>query len=255
MTSVRYLAIADQLAGELKSNDPGSRVPSENEIAVRFGVGRAASRSALQELERRLVVRRIQGSGTFVNRRIDYVISGNRPPSWHATVTAAGARPRAIVKAIDQLPLPEEIAEYLGHPPGAAMYRVTREFYADELLASWVTEWIPVGAVPELETALHVVDSLDLVLRQTGSVAPVRAWCRVGVELPPPEVLVGLGIASCQLAWRVESLSCDRANGRPIMFSCTWTRLDAVRVVVEMDNRATAGGCPPNERFEDDVQS
>ncbi len=233
---------------------PGSRVPSENEIAARFGVGRAASRSALQELERRLVVRRIQGAGTFVNRRIDYVISGSRPPSWHATVSAAGARPRAMVKAIDRTPLPPDVAAQSGLRRGAPMHRITREFYIDDLLASWVTEWVPVASVPELETALHVVDSLDAVLRQMGMVAPTRAWCRVGVDLPPADVVTGLRMESCQPAWRVESLSCDGEAGPPIMFSRTWTRLDAVRVVVEMDNRASDCGCPTRGRWQDHAQ-
>jgi len=70
-TSTRYLEIADRLAAELVGCAPGTRVASEPELADRFGVGRAAARSALQELERRLLVRRVQGAGTFVNRRID----------------------------------------------------------------------------------------------------------------------------------------------------------------------------------------
>ena len=49
--------IADQLAEELAACEPGTRVASEPELANRFGVGRAAARSALQELERRLLVR------------------------------------------------------------------------------------------------------------------------------------------------------------------------------------------------------
>ena len=105
MTSTRYLEIADQLAGELATFAPGSRVASEPELATRFGVGRAAARSALQELERRLLVRRVQGAGTFVNRRIDYVISRTRPPSWHATVTAAGAVPRSQTKDVERVAL------------------------------------------------------------------------------------------------------------------------------------------------------
>ena len=84
------------------SSPPSHRVPAwpvNPSWPRRFGVGRAAARSALQELERRLLVRRVQGAGTFVNRRIDYVISRTRPPSWHATVDrggrgAAGRRPR-----------------------------------------------------------------------------------------------------------------------------------------------------------------
>lgn len=236
MVSGRYLAIADQLASELVCCGAGTRVASENEIAQRFGVGRAASRSALQELERRLVVRRIQGAGTFVNRRIDYVISGGQPPSWHATVAAAGASPRAVVKTVERRQLPQSVADHLQRDPGEPVYRVVREFYIDDLLASWVTEWIPESGLPELGAALQVVDSLDTVLRQVGRVRPVRAWCRVGVDIPPPDVVAGLRMESCQPVWQIESVSRDRDTGVPLMFSRAWTRIDAVQVVVELDN-------------------
>lgn len=118
MTSARYMDIADQLAGELAACAPGTRVASEPELASRFGVGRAAARSALQELERRLLVRRIQGAGTFVNRRIDYVISRNRPPSWHATVIAGGGTPRSQTKEVQRIGLAAEDSAQLGWPAG-----------------------------------------------------------------------------------------------------------------------------------------
>jgi len=97
VTTARYLEIADELATELRGAAPGAKVDGEHGIGRRFGVGRAAARAALQELERRLLVRRVQGAGTFVNRRIDYTISHDRRPSWHETVAAAGGRPRSIV--------------------------------------------------------------------------------------------------------------------------------------------------------------
>lgn len=209
---------------------------SENEIAGRFGVGRAAARAAVQELERRLVVRRVQGSGTFVNHRIDYVISHSRPPSWTATVSSAGAVPRALVKGVERVPLPADRAARLEQEPGVLAHRVVREFYIDDLLASWVHEWIPVDLVPDLDLALHAVDSLDLVLRQMGKVQPVRAWCRVSLDVPPTEVLHGLRMEASHPAWLVESASRDSETGRVLMCSDSWIRADAVRVVVELSD-------------------
>ncbi|WP_236792744.1 GntR family transcriptional regulator [Amycolatopsis sp. GM8] len=230
----RYLEIADRLAGELAGCAPGTRVASEPELASRFGVGRAAARSALQELERRLLVRRVQGAGTFVNSRIDYVISRSRPPSWHATVEASGATPRAMVKAVDRAGLPETEAARLEREPGSLAHHVVREFYIDELLATWTEEWIPVDVVPDLDMALQVVDSIDVVLRQMGRVRPVRAWYRVSLEMPPAHVLRELGIeASCPV-YLGESLSRDAGSGRVLMCSAAWTRADAVRVIVEL---------------------
>lgn len=238
MTSTRYLEIADRLAGELASCAPGTRVASEPELAIRFGVGRAAARSALQELERRLLVRRVQGAGTFVNRRIDYVISRSRPPSWHATVTAAGATPRSQIKDVDRVPLPAESAGRLERPAGTPVHRVVRHFYIDDLLATWTEELIPVAVAPDLDVALHTVESVDLVLRQLGRVDPVRAWCRASVDIPPAEVLRGLQIEASVPVWRIDSVSRDAQTGQVLMASSAWTRADAVRVIVELEDPA-----------------
>lgn len=234
MTSTRYLKIADRLAAELAGAAPGTRVASEPELAGRFGVGRAAARSALQELERRLLVRRVQGAGTFVNRRIDYVISHSAPPSWHTTISAAGATPRSQIKSVQRVPIPDGPARRLGCPAGTSTFHIVRYFYIDDLLGSWAEEWVPVALAPDLELGLHAVESIDLVLRQMARVTPVRAWCRVSVDIPPGEVLTALGTEASMPMWLVESLSRDETSGDALMCSSTWTRADAIRYVVEL---------------------
>jgi DNA-binding GntR family transcriptional regulator len=234
VTTPRYLEIADELAGELDGAAPGTRVAGEHCIGQRFGVGRAAARAALQELERRLLVRRVQGSGTFVSRRIDYTIAHDRRPSWHETVAAAGGRPRSLVRGIDVLPLPADRATALGLPAGTPSYRLVRQSYIDDLLAARVHEWVPVAVVADLDLAMHAVESLDLVLRQMGRVDPVRAWCRVSLDVPSAEVRAGLQVEASRPVWLVESLSRDATSGRPLMCSRSWMRADAVRVVVEL---------------------
>jgi GntR family transcriptional regulator, phosphonate transport system regulatory protein len=238
VTATRYLEIADELAAELAGAPAGSRVDGEHGIGRRFGVGRAAARAALQELERRLLVRRVQGAGTFVNRRIDYTIAHDRRPSWHETVMAAGAHPRTVVRSIETLPLPAEHAPALGLPAGTPCHRLVRQFYIDDLLAARVHEWVPRELVADLDLAVQAAESLDLVLRQVGRVDPVRAWCRVSLDVPPPEVCAGLEVEPSRPVWLVESVSRDAATGRPVMCSRSWTRADAVRVVVELGSTA-----------------
>jgi DNA-binding LacI/PurR family transcriptional regulator len=59
-----YQHVLEQLrAGQL---GPGDRVPSEMQLAERFGVSRVTSRRALEALERAHVVVRIRGKGTYV---------------------------------------------------------------------------------------------------------------------------------------------------------------------------------------------
>ncbi len=60
--------IAEALAGEISANvlRPSERLPTEGDLATRFGVNRHTVRRAVQTLEDRGLVRVQQGRGTFV---------------------------------------------------------------------------------------------------------------------------------------------------------------------------------------------
>jgi DNA-binding GntR family transcriptional regulator len=231
----RYTEIVNTLTGDLAGRAVGTRIASEHEIAARFGVSRAAARSAIQELENRLLVRRVRGSGTFVNHPIDYVISADRPPSWHQTILDAGATPRRVVREIRSESLSQELAERLERPAGSPAHLLIRQNYVNDLLAGWSHEWIPNDVYPDgADIAVYAVESLHLILRQMARVEPVRAWCRVSMGLPPPNVAAGLEIEPSRHAWLVESMSRDGRNGRPVMCSSGWMRTEIIRVIVEL---------------------
>lgn len=237
MGKSQYAEIVDTLVGDLAGCQPGARFASEHEIAARFAVSRAVAGAALRELESRLLVRRVRGSGTFVNGRIDHVISAGRAPSWHQAVRATGAEPRSTVRSVATGKLPGDLAARLSRPPGSPAHRIVRQGWINGMPSSWAVEWIPDDVFPDgADVAIRAVESLDQVLRQMARVEPVRAWCRVSMELPPPEVAAGLEIDRGRHVWLVESVNRDARRGFPVMTSIWWTRPDVVRITVEMSN-------------------
>ena len=78
----KYLNLKSQLLEELSSGrlKSGDALPSEQQLAVQMGVARMTVRQALAELEHDGFVRRVQGSGTFVEegvqQRLDRSVSG-----------------------------------------------------------------------------------------------------------------------------------------------------------------------------------
>ncbi|MFD7657024.1 GntR family transcriptional regulator [Actinosynnema sp. NPDC059797] len=60
--------VADDLAAEIDAGDlpSGSRLPSEAELAVIYGVARMTVRRAIADLAERDKVVRLHGRGTFV---------------------------------------------------------------------------------------------------------------------------------------------------------------------------------------------
>src|SRR4051812_43716641 len=66
-----YTAIRDDFRRGIRQGDfaPGTRLPSENEIAKTYGVSRMTARQAISELALEGLVTRVHGSGTFVSQR------------------------------------------------------------------------------------------------------------------------------------------------------------------------------------------
>ncbi|WP_435735800.1 GntR family transcriptional regulator [Cellulosimicrobium sp. PMB13] len=230
----RSTEIVRVLSDELSRLPPGSRVASEADVGSRFGVGRAAARAALEELERRMLVSRIQGVGTFTRRRVDYLVAPGRAPSWSRTLREAGATPRAVVLACDEVPLPDDVAAALGCEPGTPGFRLVRRSFIDGMPAAWGVEWLTTSLVPELPAALRHEESLDAILRSTARVLPERAWTRASMESAPEEASTGLGCRPGDPAWLIASLARDAVDGRPLLSTERWVRADAVRVVVEL---------------------
>ncbi len=210
----------------------GHRVPSEHEIAQRFGVARSTARGALQELSARNVIRRVRGAGSFASHRIDYRIDADRAPSWSATVREAGAVPRSVVRSCTVEVPDDEQAAKLRLDPGEHCHRLVRLSYVNDRPAAWGVEWIPARLVPDLAAAMRVNDSLHEVLINFG-LTPQRAWVRATAEIFAPEVATHLDAPTSSLGWYVESLNTDTVTDRPVSLTHRWLRADTVRVIFE----------------------
>ncbi|MDA0261560.1 MAG: GntR family transcriptional regulator, partial [Proteobacteria bacterium] len=65
--SPRYLDVADTLQNEISALAPNSLLPTEEQLARRFGVSRVTVRGALDLLEKSGLVSRLRGRGTTVS--------------------------------------------------------------------------------------------------------------------------------------------------------------------------------------------
>lgn len=68
---LKYQTIANQLAEEILNADFNDKLPSEFELMERFSVSRNTIRNALNVLYNQGMVKRIQGSGYFVNHALN----------------------------------------------------------------------------------------------------------------------------------------------------------------------------------------
>lgn len=224
------------LAREIERLPAGHKIASEQQLMARFGVSRSAVRHAIAQLESRYLVRRVQGSGTYVHRRIDYTISDSQTPSLHRIIEAGGGRPRTFVVDHGTYPAPEHIAQLLDVEAGDLIPRLERLAYIDDAPAMYLQEHVRPDAAEHLDVTLQVVGSLDQVLRHSGR-EPQRAWSRATLDTPPDEVATRLQIPADTQVWVVRSLLRDARTRVPLVTSRAYTSVDLVRMVFEFDAR------------------
>ncbi|MGH9185364.1 MAG: GntR family transcriptional regulator [Acidimicrobiales bacterium] len=228
-----YLSLADELARVAAEARPGERLPSEHDLVAIRAVSRLTARAALQELERRHLVRRVRGSGTFVARRIEYRVSPDMPPSWSETVRRAGGTPETRVLRAGTQRATGQAAAALGLGRGARVTAIRRVGIVDGVVANVAASWVPQELAPVLADHVTAGGSIYAALRAQG-LAPRRRWLRAGLEVVPSVEAGLLEFEGRPLVWLLEGLNEDAATGRPIELSSSWMRPDVYRVVLEL---------------------
>ncbi len=229
-----YLALADELAALIATLDPGDKVPSEHQLVAAHDVSRLTARAALQELESRLLVRRVRGAGTFVSRRIELRLDPDLPPSGSEAVRRAGGVPGNTVLSVRTRKPLVALRDSLDLDDDEKIVTVSRMGTVDGLPASFGTTHLPAEVVPDL--AEHVVDgsSIYRILCDSYGLAPARLWARAELVVVPSDVAPHLGCDGRPLVWCLETCNHDPGLGRPIELTRSWLRSDVYRVVVEL---------------------
>lgn len=120
----KYYLVKSEILDLIAGLEPGTAVPTERDLASRFGTSRTTVRQAISELvvDGKLV--RTQGSGTFVAQPKLMVV---RPlTSFSQDLSTDGGRPGSVVLDISAVPADAEAAERLQVEPGALVQRVDR---------------------------------------------------------------------------------------------------------------------------------
>ncbi|MGW3956169.1 GntR family transcriptional regulator [Streptomyces sp. NPDC004752] len=238
-----YLALADLLEISIITMNGGDRLPSENELAAQHGVSRVTARAALQELERRHLVRRSKGSGTFVALQLAFTISPDQPPSWSQAVRRAGGEPS--VKSVDAvLTRPDpETRERLELGPRDQVVRLRRIGLVNRLVANTTLTCLPADLAPGFGNLVAMGGSLHTILTSLGY-RPRREWTRVDMQVPGEEIAAALELEGRPRVWGLTGLVVDGRDGRPLEYGRGWSRPDVFDIHMEYQDkgRAPRGG-------------
>lgn len=175
-----YLQIAEQVSREISAGllVDGERLPTEREMAQRYGVAVRTLRKALARLtEMGLLIRR-QGSGNYVRKREshDSIYS-----FFRLELPGGGGLPSASLVSIETIGKPDDLPSFgtadFGH-------RFRRIRYLDDVPAALEEIWLDGSVVRKINPAA-VSQSLYKFYRDHLGLWIVRAEDRVGLASIP----------------------------------------------------------------------
>ncbi|MFI6347844.1 GntR family transcriptional regulator [Streptomyces sp. NPDC050560] len=203
---------------------PETRLPSESELAERYGVSRMTVRQALDSLNRERILVRRRGAGTFVSPSRPGSRRVNRLRPFRDDVMGDPATVTTAVLLRESTAPPAEVAEALGLADGGRdATRIVRLRTVDDEPAAVQESWVPSTVAPGLLRGELVEGSLYRTLADT--------W---GVELSWADQQISAASATEQLAAWLSVRPGDpliRANrtthdstGRAVEWAVSWTR-------------------------------
>jgi len=225
-----YLQVADQLEAKIAALQAGEPMPSEHELARDHEINRLTARAALDELQRRYLVRRQQGRRTVVARRIDFRLEAKGVPGWTKSVAKTGAVPRTQIETLRLRQPPPDVRAALKLPKKAAALYVGRRRFVDEELAAYSLSWLNPTLAPDLEDRVAAAGTLSGAFRRS-SLKIKRALRRCQLAVAPPDVAARFESHDRPLVF--ELVTQLMAGKRRFGVTTTWLRADMFNVIFE----------------------
>ena len=224
--------IADTLSTEIRDRafTEAGRLPSESELAARFGVNRHTLRQAVAALQVDGLVRIEPGRGTFVQHELlDYALS--RRTRFTENLQRQGLLPSKQLLAAREMPAPERAAQQLKLDKGATVLRVEMLDEANDRPIALASAYYPAERFAGLLEMLGGGTGTTEILSHFGVQDYVRAESRITTQMPSAETARLLRQPVTRPVLCVECLDVDMA-GRPIKYGETVFCGDSVQLVV-----------------------
>ncbi len=225
--------IADRLGDEIRRDmfAPGNRLPTELQLAQRFGVNRHTVRRAVDRLQDDGLLRVEQGRGTFVHEpMIEYPI-GKRT-RFSENIRRAAARPDGEVLRTAIVPADADMADALAMHEGAAVVFVETLSRVNDRPVSLGAHHFSARRFPGMIDAFRETRSVTAVLKGYGIDDYTRRETRVIARSASTEEARLLQMAKGRPLLVTEAINVDAA-GRPLEYGIARFAGERIQIVFE----------------------
>jgi GntR family transcriptional regulator, phosphonate transport system regulatory protein len=227
----RWRQIAESLAEDVSAGRfAGGRLPTEPELAARFGVNRHTIRRAVGALAEQGLLRVEQGRGTFVaDHVIDYVLG--RRTRFSANLQSQGREPGHRLLSVAVVAADAATARDLDLRRDAKVVQIETLSSADGVVLSYAIHSFPARRFADLPAAFAETGSITASLARCGVADYTRKLTRLLARLPSEREARHLGQPAARPVLQSEAVNID-ASGVPIQRSLTVFAGDRVQMVV-----------------------
>jgi GntR family transcriptional regulator len=223
----KYYRVKNQILELIAGLDSGAPVPTERDLAERFGTSRTTLRQAIAELVVDGRLEHTQGRGTFVAQ--PKLMQVRQLTSFSQDLQEEGWRPGSVVLKITEEPADAEVATHLQVAPGTPIHRVERIRTAgDEPIAHEIAH-LP-DPLPDLAAQLERSGSLYRTLREAFGIVLEGVEDIVETALADPVEAALLGVDTGLPMLLVHRTGWD-ADGRVVEWTRSVFRGDRFRFV------------------------
>ena len=227
-----WKSIADTLLAEIGAGHyrPGDRLPTEAQLAARFGVNRHTVRHAVASLTETGLLHARRGAGVFVASEPQTYPIGRRV-RFHQNVAASGRTPSRQILHLETRACDAREAEALALPPGTQVHVMEGLSLADGVTLAVFRSVFPAAPLPGLLAELERNGSVTAALAACGVPDYTRASTRLTAVAARATLALQLRLSEGAPILRSVAINHD-PGGKPIEYGTTWFAGDRVELTV-----------------------
>jgi GntR family transcriptional regulator len=203
----RYRQVADELRNAIKRGEfpPGSALPSQPDLARRYGLNQTSINRAIALLRAEGLVRVEHGRGAYVQeiptvKRVRRIPRGDTAGSSFAEeMRKSGLVPRTELADLSTVPAPADVAERLEINAGNPVVRRTRHMFASDRPVQLATSYMPLTVAGSQDIALPDTGPTGLYKRLAARGYPVARFVEeIEARQPRADEAAFLGLTEAQ---------------------------------------------------------
>ena len=232
-----YARVESALAADIAAGTlaPGDQIPAEDRLIARFAVSRTTVRKAVENLVARGLLEIRRGKGTFVAaprlRQELTALTG-----FVEDMVALGRNPSARLLGIERIPAAADVAQHLGLPIGAMVYRIERVRLADGAAVSFDETFLPEEIGARVAEADLEAEPIFTVLEEKCGLPLVEAQYQLEAAAADRRAAEALGVKAGSPIFLIERTSYAEGQ-RPVDYEKLHYRGELIKFVTRLPRK------------------